>query len=297
MKKFILSITITLSATASFGQFFWDNYNLNFDDTLGAHHVSIDYSSNPGNIWQIGTPQKTVFTSAYSAPFAIVTDTINQYPPNDTSVFIITNIAEGMGFEWPHTVILSGQYYVNSDTLTDYGVIEFSPDNGNTWIDLLNDVAYSSYVSWSYPKPTLTGNSNGWKGFYANIAQLGPVFNIHDGDTIIYRFTFISDNVQTNKDGLMFDNFHFEDWVEGIQSAQNVNLFSIFPNPAGNFIYLSISAPEKNMTFSVFNAMGEEVRTLKVGNAESTVTIDVAGLPAGMYFVKAGNYSGRFVKE
>lgn len=77
----------------------------------------------------------------------------------------MTNIASGLGFTWPHTVILSGQYFVNSDTLTDFGIIEMSPDNGNTWIDLINDTINAYAIQWNVTKPTLTGNSNGWLNF------------------------------------------------------------------------------------------------------------------------------------
>ena len=39
--------------------------------------LQIDNSSNPANVWQIGEPQKTTFTSASSTPNAIVTDLIH----------------------------------------------------------------------------------------------------------------------------------------------------------------------------------------------------------------------------
>lgn len=68
--------------------------------------------------------------------------------------------------------------YNNSDSLNDYRMIEFSPDNGITWIDLLNDTEYSSYYYWQPPKPVLTGNSNGWQRFYVNVTNLGAIFNL-----------------------------------------------------------------------------------------------------------------------
>ena len=53
----------------------------NLDDTL----ISFDTSSI--NVWQIGVPNKIIFDTSYSPNRAILTDTINAYPPNDTSVF------------------------------------------------------------------------------------------------------------------------------------------------------------------------------------------------------------------
>ena len=61
--------------------------------------------------------------------------------------------------------MLTGNYLVKSDSLKDYGKIEFSPDNGSTWIDIINDTAYSSSISWYSAKPILTGNSG---NFYSD---------------------------------------------------------------------------------------------------------------------------------
>lgn len=179
------------------------NYDITFDNNYGLNHLAIDTVSNPNNIWQIGTPQKNLFANAASLPSAIVTDTLNPFPINDTSIFIIKNQALEEGFLQPQLVILSGKYYVNSDSLTDYGKIEFSPDNGLTWIDLLNDTIkidsmwtgsyyqplywfWNSHWATSRERPILTGNSNGWKEFGVRLSDLGPYFNIEYGDTVLY---------------------------------------------------------------------------------------------------------------
>src|SRR5438105_2261192 len=127
MKTRLLLITLTLITATSFGQF------LNFDDTTYRNIVTIDTLSNLNNIWRVGHPNKTVFTSAHSSPRVIATDTLNTYPINDTSSFkIIHTAGDGWASNFPG-VNIEGWYYVNSDTLTDYGYIEFSPDHGNTW--------------------------------------------------------------------------------------------------------------------------------------------------------------------
>jgi hypothetical protein len=115
MKNLLLALGMIVTITStSFGQLFDDWYDLDFDSPFGLQHLTIDTVSNPNNIWQIGKPQKIIFINAHSAPNVLVTDTINSYPTNDTSIFYITNIAMGGGFEWPHTVVLAGQYFVNS---------------------------------------------------------------------------------------------------------------------------------------------------------------------------------------
>ena len=285
MKKFIIFYFLSLFSNAAFCQM-ENYYDLNFDDTDNLYHLSIDTTSNPNNIWQVGMVQKSIFSSAYSAPNVIVTDTLNAYAPNDTSIFTLTNIVSGLGFIWPHTIVFSGQYFVNSDSLTDFGIIELSPDNGDTWIDLINDTIYNALINWGLNKPTLTGNSNGWVSFYALFPELGPIFNIQIGDTIIYRFTFISDSVQTFKDGLMFDDFHFEDYAEGIEEVHNNNLLSIYPNPAGNHLSININSVSSTQSIQIINHQGEVV----YNNPKFTSTaIDVSSLPNGLYFLRYSN--------
>lgn len=291
MKKPLPTIIFMLIATSSFGQNLYDNYNLNFDDTIGLQHLRIDTITNPNNLWQIGSPQKPVFTNSFSVPNVIVTDTINPYPTNDTSSFVLVNVAEGGGFVWPHTVTFEGQYYVNSDTLTDYGTIEFSPDNGTTWIDLINDTAYTSFYWWYLPKPTLTGNSNGWQNFYVNIANLGPIFGIQDGDTVLYRFTFISDSIQTNKDGIMFDQFQFVDYVEGIEETQNNNLISIYPNPTSDELRIFGKLLRNYSRIQILDYTGQILFDKSNFNGES---IDTRQFANGVYFLRysdTNNYS------
>lgn len=174
---------------------------------------NINNAENPNNSWQIGPPQKSVLSSSFSSPNVIITDTVGTYPINDTSSFTI----EGTAFSPSSDITwfwfdLSFKYFVDSDTLIDFGIIEFSPDNGVTWIDLINDASYSSYLDWEVAgsgfgsSPILTGTSNGWKEAYLTMRDLGVFLDIQPGTTFMWRFSFISDAVQNNRDGLMFDN-------------------------------------------------------------------------------------------
>ncbi len=230
------------------------------------------------------------------------TDTVNAYPINDTSVFIITNIARGQGFEWPHTVVLAGQYFVNSDTLTDYGKIEFSPDNGITWVDMLNDTVGSWYW-YSAEKPILTGNSNQWKSFWINLAELGHYYDVQDGDTVLYKFTFISDGIQTNKDGLMYDDLHFEDWVEGTEEiGYDLIKSKCFPNPVKDELVISFDNNfNSKFELYIYNLVGSEIYNSKTNS--NSINLSVSAYEKGTYFYKLVEKTkkkftvGKFIKE
>jgi len=58
-------------------------------DTLSTS-IQIEFDTTGTNIWQVGPPQKTIFSSAATAPNVLVTDTVNFYPTNNSSSFQFT---------------------------------------------------------------------------------------------------------------------------------------------------------------------------------------------------------------
>ncbi len=294
MKIFILTIFLSCILVELFGQSLGDgNYVLNFEDPSTINHLSVDSVTNHNNLWQVGTPQKGIFTSAYSIPFSILTDTINTYPINDTSSFEIVNVISGDGWQEMAHVFLSGYYQVNSDTLNDFGKIEFSPDNRTTWIDLLTDTIYSSNYQWDF-KPVLSGNSDGWQYFQIWLAGLGPIFQMQIGDTIIYRFSFISDSTQTNKEGLMFDNFQFQDFSTYIEENKNNNFISIFPNPTSTEIRLLSESKSNFQSIQICNYLGQPIIEILNFTGQS---IDISELKNGIYVLKYLDATGYVIKQ
>lgn len=271
----------------------YDLYDINFDDPSGLFRIKIDSISNPNNIWQIGQPQKTILTNAFSAPNVIITDRSNSYPVNDTSMFLIYHIA-GWGFVEPYWATMNGYYFVNSDTITDFGTIEFSPDNGNTWINLLTDTIYNDYIIWDQGGPVLSGNSCGWKYFNVHLSLLGPVFNLQMNDTIIYKYSFVTDSLQTYKDGLMFDNLHFEDWTSGIEEIGYEEINSqVFPNPANSILTIKFENSELlPFQFSIHDIRGEQIISIKQLKS-SKINIDVNEYVSGQHYYKLINAKER----
>ena len=103
------------------------------------------------------------------------------------------------------------------------------------------------------------------------------------GDTILYRFTFISDSIQTNKDGIMFDNLHFEDWSESIREIQNDNLISIYPNPAKDKLFIDIKKRSESKIFQIIDYQG---KILYERNNLTENDIDISQLVNGIYILK-----------
>lgn len=288
MKKAFTLLLICLNFSMAYSQEWYEDYCLNFEEPPLLDHLFIDTVNFPENIWQIGHPQKVTFNNAYSEPNVIVTDSVSFYPVNNTSAFILKNLAlEGFiyGLEF-----FSGAYYVQADSLNDFGLMEFSPDNGASWIDMINDTTYSININWSTPKPVLTGNSNRWKYFEVMMMDIGSVFNIQYGDTLLFRFTFSSDNAPENLDGLMYDNFCFYQIIEGISEIHFKPVAtSIYPNPSSSNFTIKFKNPSDDpFQLNVYNSRSKLMFS-KEGIKGTTVEFNKANLPAGIYFYKLTN--------
>jgi len=293
MNKLLPTLLMLCITSTSFGQWWSMATDINFEDSLSLEQVIIDTNSNSNNIWQIGPPQKTVFTTANSAPNVIVTDTINTYPTNDTSSFLIGILDQG-GYSYSHTAVISGWYNVDSDYLNDYGLLELSLDNGNTWLDLINDTAIASNLMWMTAKPTFTGSSIGWQQFSVNAGLLGLIYNINLYDTTWYRFTFISDSVQTNKNGLMFDSFHVENWAESVEEFQDNSLISIYPSPTSDKLTVKREKSSQNESVEIYNAYGQIIYQARDFTSDF---IDTGTYKNGLYFLKYKDGNSFAVKK
>ncbi len=290
MKKTLLLFLLLTCTLRSFGQAGW---SIDFDTPLNSDRITIDTALNPNCVWQIGWPSKTMFNFPNSLPNVIVTDTLNPYPVNDTSSFTFLHIADQGWFYNYHNIYIGGWYYVNSDTLSDHGYIEYSTDQGNTWYNTDSSMYHGCCFSGPEVFPTLTGNSNGWQPFEICLCTFTPV---NMGDTILYRFTFISDSIQTNKDGLMFDNLYFYDIFEDIDEYSSMNRISIVPNPASDRISIRSNTKNENSRIEIINHTGQVVQSvINYTGAE----IDVSQLSNGMYLLKYYDsdimYSKQFV--
>jgi hypothetical protein len=283
MKAIIISLSFIVVFSLVINAQITDYFLLDFEHLPTIQqHLTIDSISNPDNSWEIGKPNKSFFTEALSLPNAIVTDTINSYPTNDSSVFIITHYAN-YGFVYGHTAVLNGQYKVDCDSLNDFGRIEFSPDNGISWIDLIHDTINPPPI-WGSEKPLLTGISN-WTFFSVDLAHMG--FEYELGDTVFFRFTFLSDEIENNRNGLMFDDISFGDFVEGIKLS-DINDFNskIFPNPSNQQITIEFDNKDMDEYNLQIVDINGKVILKKERLKQNQINIDLVGFLPGVYFYK-----------
>ena len=288
MKKLLLSVSLTLIVATSFGQSWW---GIDFDSHSYLERVYRDTISNPNCIWQVGHPNKIVFDSAHSIPNAIVTDTLNPVPPNDTSIFYLRHLKAQI--PW-HVLALHFWYQMNCNS-TDRGIIEVSPDSAHhVWINLLTqDTTYNFH--WWTAKPTLTGSTIGWKSFDLELMDAYyTIGSYHLADTILFRFTYITDSTNTPRDGWMIDDFRIEDWMEGIPEIQNGNLISVYPNPTADHLTIQRTKSSDKQTVQILNYTGQILYENQNFVGE---TIDTRQLDNGVYLLKYSDTKSFSVKK
>jgi hypothetical protein len=292
MKKVILVLFLVLIANnILYGQ---ARFVICEDDFEGPQNTScfagyyiLDNIPSGSNVWQICVPGKPLFNQALSPTHAILTDSTGPYPVNDTSVFLFKAYVYLTGNDVP---IFGGHYKFDSDSLKDFGRIDVSYDHGTTWNDILTDTS----LYWTTEKPVFTGRVFQWREFSANWLEYPPPF-----DTLYYRYTFISDSIQTNQQGWMLDNLYVADHIEGISSGNNKNGVSVFPNPAGDCLTVSSPAPTIIKHITIIDLFGRSRIEAIVKGEQSD--IDISALEKGFYImtVNSGDLQSsiRFLKE
>jgi len=77
-----------------------------------------------------------------------------------------------------------------------------------------------------------------------------------------------------------------------IEELSFKNKFNIFPNPANNTLNIEFeNIRETNDNIQIYNTIGELVKEIAFNQS-----IDISNLEKGIYFIKIGNYSNKFVK-
>ncbi len=304
MKKFILSLLcfslVSIVADAQFNPEVID-----FESVTNSL-IHID-TANHANLWQIGHPQKTIFDTALSAPNVIVTDTIHPYPINTNSSFQFTIYDSAFLLSGGWVSMYGGyvdvyiHYKMDSDSLRDGGYIEYSLDTGRTWND------FYLWSPWIYNNSTLynghhgiTGHTSGWNDCHIYILLCDLYYPPQTSNSLDIRFTFISDSINTNKEGWMIDNLSYGFGpCEGIHEASKANTVTAYPVPASTSIGFQSDEVMKNATLIIYDDKGQKVKTIENINGTQW-NLTNQNFSSGIYFYQLFNAhrwsaSGKFI--
>lgn len=266
-------------------------YSQYFDgaDTSSLNSLIINIDTSSSNVWQIGTPSKTIFNSAATAPNAIVTDTINPYPINNVSSFSF-----GVDPQWFGWGILAFQWKqkLDIDNTGDIGMIEFSIDTGNTWQNAFNNPYVYNLYGFDPSNQGLSANGDiGFSGTDTNWRDIWLCLDaswLSFNDSLIFRFSLKSDSINNNKEGWIIDNLsHHLTLIHTLNEIKQKDYLKVYPTITNGKIDINARKSDqfhiiKNM--QLINIQGEIVE--EFGISPTKFSININHHPTGVYFLK-----------
>ncbi|MEP7127689.1 MAG: M43 family zinc metalloprotease [Chitinophagales bacterium] len=183
--------------------------------------------------------------------------------------------------------------YAQYDNNTiDSLVVRATADCGVTWTTLFHKGG--SLLSTAPDKTTaFTPTATQWKAYSLSLSEFAGQPEVQ----IVFR------SVSNWGNNLYLDDIFLGNQVVGISNFDIATSINLFPNPAGDFVTISLSSEfiTADLKISVKNALGKTVREIGAKAGISDITIPTADLSAGIYFVSLSDgkilYTTKLIKE
>lgn len=290
MKQLYILIIILFSSTFLKSQMYFQYFDGANTNPLNSLMVTIQTSST--NIWQIGKPQKTLFSSASTTPNVIVTDTINYYPNKNKSVFTfyVKNPFFGGGGQ---ILAVRWKQKLDMDQGLDGGIVEFSSNSGTTWQNAFNNPLYAyQFYGFNPPnKDTLpsgefcfSGTDNTWRDIWLCFSPNLTLLN----DTILMRYTFKSDSINTNKEGWMIDNLvAYYSIMHPVKEISMADYLNVYPSTTNGIVNVEAKKLNERDIITSMELISSDGKVLeRYGQNNIKTVIDISHYPSGSYFLK-----------
>lgn len=259
-------------------------------DTATSNSIMIHLDADGTNARQIGKPQKTIFNSAATVPNAMVTDTLNSYPVNDTSTFWFSFAPSVL---MPGIIAVQWKQKIDLDKKFDGGIIEYSMDSGASWHNVFNNPnVYNFYGFDPANKDTLASGEYAFSGTDTAWRDVWLCFTYTfatTSDSILLRFKLVSDDIDSAKEGWMIDNLsiHRTMFHTVTNAAFQKEYVKVYPTLTSGLI--NIKAEKQNQfdiieKVQIINTEGKVVKEL--GQSAVDLSMDIGDLPSNLYYVK-----------
>jgi len=170
-----------------------------------------------------------------------------------------------------------------------------------------NGICHSKYVmvdpcdyDWNADPKILTGSHN-WSSSANTVNDENTVI-VHDSSIVNqYYQAFHADFLALSTAGGTPVNLVQSCIPLSVNELHNVDEITMFPNPTSNTLKVTLNIPGSNITYSIYNNLGQMVQSGKL-DARYVNTLNTDGLAAGMYLlrVQTGNtkeFTGKFIKQ
>ncbi len=287
MKK-ILILSLLFLPLLLQGQIHETFGDLLYADTLKLDplHNWISIDNPESNIWEVGQPGKNYFDQPLSGVTAMMTDSNDYYGTNLNDYFTIT--LPWYDHFWGEG-ILSFYHKYDTDDDTEGGLIEVSYNEGVSWMNVKDDTDHIETSFIGLPESTIGGGEFGFSGIsdgwqYVELYwfwfALVKKSNADYSDFPMIRFRFISDGIETQKEGWMIDDIIFR----GYEVSGNIDDYSrfnalVYPNPSSSVITLRIPpTSEDALYYVVYDSSGKKFKTKEISSDQEILHFEKQGL-------------------
>lgn len=240
-------------------------------------NVTFTILNDSNNIWQIGSPNKPPLDTTPYPPNALLTDTVFSYPVNNHSVFELhARKPLCCPFLCWSRMILQIAFISDVDSLKDGLYIEVSYNDSGVWTNVFNDTFADEKISSlfnNFPNDTLFNGEWGISHLYQNIPSWFSYFDVtwqwltqnntqYLVDSVAFRFHFVSDSINTNKQGIeiLYVYLGVSDLCSASVENNIINDVTIFPNPVNDLSVIRLDK-DNNYRLEVYNITGQVVLT------------------------------------
>ncbi len=215
---------------------------------------------------------------AFSLPYCLTDGPAGDYKLNTNTYFMMPPVVITSGkstFSLKHIALLNT---FTSSGSSDIGEVAYSDDLGATW----------RILKWV----DAATSTNFKSGDLANSKFDSLAFAMADniGDTLMFRFR-IQTNGLRNDEGWFIDDIVMDDRPNNVtETLEEMTVVDVTPNPSNGVANLQINlATNANLSYSVFNSLGELVYTFenKLSNQGlNTFNINLNNQPSGIYYIR-----------
>jgi hypothetical protein len=259
-------------------------------DTLAYNSIFLQFEPDSNNIWETGAPQNIIFDTAFSAPNAIVTDLDSTYSSADSSRFQV-KISPNFytygifAFEWVQKID-----YANPG---DGGMVEFRFMDDSVWHNAFTSpIVYNFY---GFDSANVKLLPNGEFGFSSTDSAWKSIWLCFDysylatrNDSMIFRFTSLTNSDTINQEGWMIDNMftHLSVTHSATEEKIQEEYLRVYPTLVEDIVY--IEAKKLNQfhlieQIELINSSGQVVQTF--GESPTKFRINIGHHPPGVYLL------------
>jgi hypothetical protein len=218
-------------------------------------------------------------TTDFHSPVASITDSPNgDYSNNENNIITLNNPVEV-----PNTSMALLRFWAKWEIEYDWDYVQLQVrENGvGNWIALEGIYTRAGSSNQATGEPLYDG-SQSWVQETIDLTAFA-------GQSIELRFVLRSDGYVT-EDGFYFDDMEIlvldiETDLEAYES--NHKKFSYFPNPAKDYLTLSIDqALNEEVTIQLFDLNGRQLQSWQIQEGQKRIKLSLTALPAGTYVLQ-----------